>query len=348
TSDGEVILQPTEGAEFTGVALPLGWGSFLWTEADGSSGANRGTVAGGAVTGEGAVVRTDANSGPGRSLEFVATFGNEPFQHVGFGDIADSGSNKTYNGPPWAMFSTGSAGTLIQARVNNGQPGGAVDVDVRTTCQDAPHRYRIDWPPGQVDLYIDGALAQSVAQTISVNMRPAISDFNANPSVAALVIDWIRMTPYTSPCTYTSAVVDSITPSTDWQSASLTSFEPAGTDVTVETRSGPTPTPGGSWSSFQPLVATTIQSPRNRYLQYRLQLTSASPGVTPTAEAVEVCFEACSPTAEVCDGTDNDCDGQVDEGTSGAACTTGQPGICGPGTQPGQGRGAHRAQNGPA
>src|SRR5262245_51919887 len=194
TSDGEVILQPTEGAEFTGVALPLGWGSFLWTGADGSSGPNTVTVAGGAVTVEGAVVRTDANYGPGRSLEFVATFGNEPFQHVGFGDIADSGSNKTYNGPPWAMFSTGSAGTLIQARVNNGQPGGAVDVDVCTTCQDAPHRYRIDWLPGQVDFYIDGALAQSVAQTISVNMRPAISDFNDNLSVAAPLIYGFRLT----------------------------------------------------------------------------------------------------------------------------------------------------------
>jgi len=40
------------------------------------------------------------------------------------------------------------------------------------------------------------------------------------------------------------------------------------------------------------------------------------------------------PTAEVCDGKDNDCDGQTDEGNpgGGANCTTGQMGVCSPGT----------------
>jgi len=42
-----------------------------------------------------------------------------------------------------------------------------------------------------------------------------------------------------------------------------------------------------------------------------------------------------SPTAEVCNGIDDNCNGQVDDGNpgGGAACATGQPGVCGPGTQ---------------
>jgi hypothetical protein len=41
------------------------------------------------------------------------------------------------------------------------------------------------------------------------------------------------------------------------------------------------------------------------------------------------------PSPEQCDGADNDCDGQIDNGNpgGGAACSTGQPGVCGSGTQ---------------
>ena len=38
TADGEVILAPTEAAEFSGVALPAGWGSFLWAAVEGGPG----------------------------------------------------------------------------------------------------------------------------------------------------------------------------------------------------------------------------------------------------------------------------------------------------------------------
>jgi hypothetical protein len=63
------------------------------------------------------------------------------------------------------------------------------------------------------------------------------------------------------------------------------------------------------------------------------------------AGVTQVCaagvFPACTvatpgqtlPGSELCDNLDNNCDGQTDEGLSGAACNTGQLGVCDPGTQ---------------
>jgi hypothetical protein len=46
------------------------------------------------------------------------------------------------------------------------------------------------------------------------------------------------------------------------------------------------------------------------------------------------CNQNVNPSAEVCNGLDDDCDGQVDEGNpgGGAACNTGQVGVCAAGT----------------
>jgi N-acetylneuraminic acid mutarotase len=57
-------------------------------------------------------------------------------------------------------------------------------------------------------------------------------------------------------------------------------------------------------------------------------------GITTCSGGALVCNSSASPSAESCDGLDNDCDGQTDEGNpgGGAACSTGQPGVCAQGT----------------
>src|SRR5207247_7313682 len=98
TGNGELMLAPAEGQEFSGSAVPAGWSWSPWTQG-GSA-----IVAGGQLIVDGAQAGTDARYGPGRSLEFVATFSGQGFEHVGFATA--------FNDAPWAMFTTFNGGAL--------------------------------------------------------------------------------------------------------------------------------------------------------------------------------------------------------------------------------------------
>ncbi|MCC6527338.1 MAG: hypothetical protein IT373_32110 [Polyangiaceae bacterium] len=60
-----------------------------------------------------------------------------------------------------------------------------------------------------------------------------------------------------------------------------------------------------------------------------------SAGIRHCVSGALVCQQSVQPSGEVCDGLDNNCAGGVDEGNpgGGAACATGQSGVCSPGTQ---------------
>jgi Putative metal-binding motif len=59
-----------------------------------------------------------------------------------------------------------------------------------------------------------------------------------------------------------------------------------------------------------------------------------SAGTTACSAGALVCNRNLNPVAEICDGLDNNCDGAADNGNpgGGVSCSTGQPGICNPGT----------------
>src|SRR6185437_10823944 len=88
TDDGEVTLAPVVGQEFFGTTVPLGWIVSDW-----SSGGSV-VVGGGYAMVDGSLLGTcdvtpgDCTSGayaPSHSLEFVATFTGDGFQHAGLG-----------------------------------------------------------------------------------------------------------------------------------------------------------------------------------------------------------------------------------------------------------------------
>jgi hypothetical protein len=79
-----------------------------------------------------------------------------------------------------------------------------------------------------------------------------------------------------------ASIVFDATRAATWGTASWTANVPAGTTLTVETRSGNTATPDSTWSAWAAVAnGQAVASPAARYLQYRLKLTSTSLSLTP-------------------------------------------------------------------
>ena len=275
--DGEVILAGAVNEEFGGSSLPPGW-SFSAFSPGGVA-----TVSGGSLVVDGADAATDASYGPGRALDFVATFGSAQFQHVGFVNaLAFDGG--------WAIFSTKDTTGLLYARTSDGQN----TLVTGSNLLNSPHLFRIEWNASNVLFYLDGTLVATHAVSIAGPLRPLASDLD--PGGPTVSVDWFRMTPYVDSGSFTSRVFDAGTGGS-WSSISSTSDLPAGTSIALSVRSGATPVPDGSWSAFTAVPGSGGPlSSTSRYLQYSAALATSDPLQTPALRDVTVGFTVSSVT----------------------------------------------------
>ena len=166
TSDGEVILNPTVGAEFSGTTLPTGWSSTLWSN-DAAGGVDglrwlRWSMDGGRAG------TTTSTFGQGRSLEFVATFraSRSSTSAIVVDFEFNSPVGHLQHRPRPAAPSTPARATQATRLI----PGSWLN---------APHRYRIDWTSTGFVYFIDGNQVASRPFATTTPMRPLISDATA-------------------------------------------------------------------------------------------------------------------------------------------------------------------------
>jgi hypothetical protein len=274
--DGEVILAPAAGTDFTGASLPSGWQSTVWN----SGGAA--TVASDQLTVDGASAGTVALFGPGRALEFTATFSGAAFQHVGFA--------LTFNEALWAIFSTGSGGNLY-ARSRSDTVN--AETLIPGNWLGSPHHFRIEWTSANIIYAIDGTVVASHTGAIAQNMRPLASDYNTGGGT--VVIDWLRLSPYIAAGTFTSRVLDAGQP-VNWDTVTWTSIRPEGAGLTVSLRTGNTAVPDGTWTNFSPVAASgNAIGGNSRYIQYRVELTTMTPNGTPVFQGITFVYSLGTP-----------------------------------------------------
>ena len=272
TQDGEVMLAPTVGTEFSGTSLPADWFIAQYSPTN-----NGGTapVSSGQVTLNGVRIGTNVTFGPGRWLEVYGTFNSGIYQHIGLG--------LDYSTAPYSIFSTTSIATTFQAR----SAPSAETTSSLTSYFGTPHLYRIEWNTNSIVYYIDGVQVASHPVTIGVSMRPMPAAYGG-PSGRPMTLNWLRMGPYATSGTFISRIFDA-TDTASWTSLTATINRPAGTTATIDTR---TSSDGLSWSDWMAVnIDNSLQSPNGRYFQYRLTFSAPAGGaVTPVVENVTINF----------------------------------------------------------
>jgi hypothetical protein len=116
-------------------------------------------------------------------------------------------------------------------------------------------------------------------------VQTTVADFSAGSQSGTVVTNTaggeVQLAAGSLSGTFTAVVFDAARVVT-WGLASWTASVPAGTTLTVETRSGNTATPDGSWSAWVAVGnGQAVSSPPARYFQYRVRLTSTSTSLTP-------------------------------------------------------------------
>src|SRR5262249_40612007 len=142
---------------------------------------------------------------------------------------------------------------------------------------------------GGVEFYVDGVLQTTVALALpaSTPLHVAMSDF-VGDATAQLKADSVQVLDFPASGTFTSAVFDAGAVAT-WLKASWNAVLPANTTLVVQTRSGSTATPDGTWSAWAAATnGGSVGSPNARYLQYRVILTTTDPTVT--ARLLDITF----------------------------------------------------------
>ncbi len=161
------------------------------------------------------------------------------------------------------------------------------------------HLFRIEWDASETRYYIDGLLRATTQGSALLDtyvflysQTPGTDPSNPSP----IRVDWTRAGQYPAAGLYTSCAYDAGQAVT-WGTVTLQQSTPAGTAVTVQTR---TSADGVNWSDWQATAGDGVVSPANRYFQYQLTLTTSNSLVSPEVQRVAVtnsATQAATPTA---------------------------------------------------
>src|SRR5258705_9882498 len=176
------------------------------------------------------------------------------------------------------MFTTAGGGALYTRTLGNEVP----PTLITGTYLGAPHLYRIDWNADSVAFSIDDRLVATHA-SIDAPLSPGASDFTFGGG--SVSVDWVRMSPYASSSTFISRVLDA-GGQTAWGGMAWTSTTPTGTFITISVRTGDSPIPDGTWTSFAPMaISGAAIGGRSRYFQYIPVFRASKPFPRPVLSA---------------------------------------------------------------
>jgi hypothetical protein len=276
--DGAVILRPAFTEDFTGDALPAGWGETLYP------GGAAAVIAGGQVAVDATHIYTTGSFSPGSTLEFVATFGAGNYQNVGFASGAAFAA-------PWVTIGRGTqADNNLYARAS---VGGTTTEYLLGNLLNAPHNFKIKWNTDNFEFYLDGSVTPAVTIPIAISTSLVIQISDYVVGGAILSVDWIRASPYIGSGSFTSRIFDGGS-ERNWGEIFWDADVPDGTTLGIFVRGGVSAVPDGTWTPFVQVTGPGSSAGiMARYIQYRADLTASNTLFTPVLRDLSItCTDA--------------------------------------------------------
>jgi hypothetical protein len=260
--DGALSLRPSISDEFNASNLTSTWNTTTW-QPNGQLAIQQGSL-----ILDGSAIFSSQSVSSGQFIEGKVLFTGGPYQHFGVAqDLVNS---------RWAIFSTGSGGSLLARTAISNR---AINTTIPGNWFGQYHVYRIEWLSNQVLYYIDGTLVAAHNISISEPLRVTASDYTTENS--PLMVDWIRAGSYANSGRYFSAILDAGTDAY-WTAVSWSANLPHNTSLEISIRAGPTPHVDSSWSDFF-AINTVGANPGlfGRYAQYRIAFNTTDPVRSP-------------------------------------------------------------------
>ena len=266
--DGALTLAPALADDFAGSALDLSqWQVTPW----GAGGTA--TVHDGGVTVNIAAIRSHQTF-VHRTLEARVRFtrGAQPLQNIAWSADLNGTTAILIGEPP-------SDPEHLYGRVKlDGEADRLVPLPV-SLDDGAYHTYRIAWGIDQVDFSVDDVLRGTIRITLDEPMYAWVSAASAS----SLTADRVQVLDYGAAAGSFTALPLDAGERVAWQTLMMQGSVPAGTRVTVRTRSSPD---GVQWTPYAVVNSDgRVTSPPGRYLQYTLEFSGTATS-TPLVTAV--------------------------------------------------------------
>ncbi len=215
----------------------------------------------------------------------TAIYPGSAFVNVGLMDETASPSQ-------WAYFSTRGSGdgpipTLYTSV--RGADGQMENIPTTVTLGQW-HDFKIVWAGDTVEFHVDGVLIDArTGVAFSEPLHAAY--YKSSGSDSPLLVDWVRVTPHVVAAgQYVSIVLDAGLAAAPWTTVDWQGDLPAGSTVTVDTRTGETAVPDAGWSNWSVADGSLITSPAARYAQYRITLETPDASVSPVVDEVRISY----------------------------------------------------------
>lgn len=221
-----------------------------------------------------AVLRASTTLTAGASFEAEVCFSGSPGEHLGLVGEVDLDAS--------IMFMVDERGHLCARNVVADRPQ---VTPIPGSWYGERHRFRVDWDAGLSLFALDGRTIAEHRIQMREPMRPAVGAPGRSGRVG---VSWIRTSNFPLSGTFTSEVLD-LGHSSTWGCALLRSPALTMTGATAAFRAGDSAQPDASWSEWTKSGASGDPlGISGRYLQYRMNLLTASPRWTPEVLGVTI------------------------------------------------------------